>query len=148
MERVKLDELLLILQRVGMRLRATLRWCMRDACFALTALLGATSPLMAETLLPPTVSLEFNPATMKPGGITNLIITITNPNPNTTLTGIGGFSVDLSPLNMTSFGIGTSGCTGHSAPHPLSAPTAGSSTITYDSGGTLTPGFTCSIPYI
>ena len=148
MKRVNLGGLLLTLQSVGMRLRATLRWCMRDACFALTALLGATSPLMAETLLPPTVSLEFYPLTMSPGGLTTLYITITNPNPNTGLTGIGGFSVDLSPLNMTSFGIGTSGCSGHSAPNLSSAAAAGSSIITFDPGTELTPGFTCSIPYI
>jgi len=146
-ERVKLDGLLPSLQPVASRLRATLRWSMRYACFALTALLGATSPLMAETLLPPTVSLAFSPPTIKPGGIVALNITITNPNPNTALTGIGGFSIDLSPLNMTSYGIGTSGCSGHSAPNPSAVATAGSSIITYDSGGTLSPGFDCTFPY-
>ena len=147
MERVKLDGLLPSLQPVASRLRATLRWSMRYACFALTALLGTTSPLMAETLLPPTVSLAFSPPTIKPGGIVALNITITNPNPNTALTGIGGFSIDLSPLNMTSYGIGTSGCSGHSAPNPSAVATAGSSIITYDSGGTLSPGFDCTFPY-
>lgn len=148
MEHIKPAGHLLTLQPVANRLCATLRWRMRDACFALIALLAATSPLMAQALLPATVSLEFNPATMSPGGVTNLLITITNPNPNTGLTGIGGFSVDLSPLNMTSFGVGVSGCTGHSAPDSSSAATAGSSIITIGSGGILTPGFNCTLPYI
>ena len=147
MKRPKRHEVLLTHQPVANHLCATRLRRLRVACFALTALLAATSPLVAQTLLPPTVSLEFSPATMSPGGVTVLIVTVTNPNPDTALTGVGGFTVDLSPLNMTSLGLGTSGCTGHSAPNSLSAATAGSSIITYDSGGTLFPGPPCQMPY-
>ncbi len=136
-------------QSVANRIYATPHWHKGHACLALAGLLVATVPLMAQTILPPTLSATFNPATISPGGHTDLIFTITNPNSSVSLTDVGGFSDDLSPLNMVSLGIELgSGCTGSNGPSPARTATAGSSTITFGSFTSFGAGNTCSVPYI
>jgi len=117
----------------------------RLAARALIALVAAPSLLMADTILPPTLSMEFSSAPLSPGGVTVLTITIANPNPSTTLTGVGGFSVDLSPLKMTTFtGSGASGCVGTSGPQLARAETSASSVITIDPTLSFGPGNSCA----
>ena len=109
---------------VARRPHTTLRQRARLAARLLIALVAAPSLLMADTILPPTLTMEFSSAPLSPGGITVLTITIANPNPGTTLTGVGGFSVDLSPLKMTTFtGAGASGCVGTNGPQLAQAGT-------------------------
>jgi hypothetical protein len=103
---------------------------------------------MADTILPPTLTMAFSPQALSPGGVTTLTITMANPNPSTTLTGVGGFSVDLSPLKMTTIaGGGASGCVGTSGPQLARAASSEASVITIEAASSFGPGNSCSMPF-
>jgi hypothetical protein len=118
------------------------------ALLAFLALVAAPSLLMADAILPPTLTMAFSPQTLSPGGVTTLTITIANPNPSTTLTGVGGFSVDLSPLKMTTLaGGGASGCVGTSGPQLTRAASSESSVITIEATLGFGSGNSCAMPF-
>jgi len=138
-------------ERVAYRPHVTPQLRTRHALFvllAMIAMVAAPSVLMADTILPPTLTMEFSPQTLSPGGVTTLTITIANPNQSTTLLGVGGFSVDLSPLKMTTLtGVGASGCVGTNGPQPAHAASATASVITIDATLGFGPGNSCAMPY-
>jgi hypothetical protein len=70
---------------VAYRPHATPQRRTRHASLALIALVAAPSLLMADTILPPTLTMAFSPQTLSPVGVTTLTITIANPRPSTTL---------------------------------------------------------------
>jgi uncharacterized repeat protein (TIGR01451 family) len=90
-------------------------------------------------LAPPAIEKTFTPNPVVSGTVTTLIFNITNPNADTSLTGVA--FTDTFPSGVvvaTPPNASTSGCGS-----PTFNPTAGAGSISF-SGGTIAPGGTCT----
>jgi uncharacterized repeat protein (TIGR01451 family) len=91
-------------------------------------------------LAPPAIEKTFTPNPVVSGTVTTLIFNITNPNADTSLTGVA--FTDTFPSGVvvaTPPNASTSGCGS-----PTFNPTAGAGSISF-SGGTIAPGGTCTV---
>ena len=102
---------------------------------------GNTATDSLTAIAPPVLAKAFTPSTINAGGTSTISITITNPNPSGTLTGVAfsdvfpaGLSVAATPNTIIGAGCGS----------PVFAPSAGAISLTFNSGS-ITAGTPCVI---
>src|SRR5580704_713786 len=111
---------------------------MRHLSLYLPATLLLSAVAFAQVLLPPVISKSFDPPQILVGGLTNLMFTITNPNPTVALTGVA--FTDTFPTGVTGATINSFGFSAG----PCGVPTFGfnDTSLTF-SGLTIPAGGTC-----
>ncbi len=101
---------------------------------------GGAGSATLTALMPPTMEKVFSPNPMVSGGVSALVFSITNANPDHPLTGVAfsdalpGGLVVANPTNASSSGCGS----------PTFGPVAGDTSIMFSSG-TIAAGGTCSV---
>jgi len=107
-------------------------------CLAMLDTAQAQSPLAV--IAPPSITKSFTPQPIIVGGVTTLVVHVTNPNAGTALTGVA--FTDPFPAGLSvaaNLNAATSGCGA-----PTFAPAAGDTSLTF-SGGTVAASGTCTV---
>ncbi len=95
-------------------------------------------------LIPPSLGKAFSPSTMAPGGISGLVITLSNPNPTQNANLTSPLTDEL-PMGVRVSGSATTTCPGASVTTTLTTVTLESGSITANQSCTVTVPVTATL---